>query len=241
MSHNDSNNVSPPSDRQVITVDGVGASGKSALARMLADRLGFAHLNSGLLYRAAAFLAERAKVPLTAGDLLAAEVARHQLQLRHDPILGSVVVIDGVVREAELMSRAISEGASQVAKHQAVRNLFLAVQRTAFLPLGIVAEGRDMGTVVFPDAPVKFFVDARLEIRAARRVEQLRAKGQGADIESVSAELAARDERDATRATAPMKPASGAVIVDNSDTPLEQTVELMLGLVRSRMWAGSQR
>jgi cytidylate kinase len=98
-----------------------------------------------------------------------------------------------------------------------------------------------MGTVVFPDAPVKFFVDARLEIRAARRVEQLRAKGQEADIESVSAELAARDERDATRATAPMKPASGAVIVDNSDTPLEQTVERMLGLVRSRMWAGSQR
>lgn len=222
-------------------MDGVGASGKSALARLLADQLGFAHLNSGLLYRAAAFIAERARIPVSAGDALAAELPRHQLELRHDSILGSVVVIDGVVREGELMSRAISEGASQVAKHQGIRAIFLPIQRAAFAPMGVVAEGRDMGTVVFPDAPVKFFVDARLDVRAARRVEQLRAKGQAADIESVSAELAARDERDATRTAAPMKPAIGAVIINNSDTPLEETVERMLGVVRERLGSSCGR
>lgn len=224
--------------RQVITVDGLGASGKSALARLLAERLGFAHLNSGLLYRAAAFLAERAKLPLDDGAAVATEVSRHRIELRHDPLLGSVVVIDGVLREAELMSRSISEGASQIAKHSVVRNLFLELQRAAFMPMGVVAEGRDMGTVVFPDAPVKFFVEARLAVRAARRVEQLSAKGQVADLDSVSTELAARDERDATRVTAPMRPASGAIIIDNSDAPLEETVEGMLRVVRSREQLG---
>ena len=213
-------------------MDGLGASGKSALARLLAERLGFAHLNSGLLYRAAAYLAIRAHAPLDDGNSVAAEIKRHTIELRRDSALGSVVAIDGIVRESELMSRPISEAASQVAKHREVRDLFLKVQRAAFEPLGVVAEGRDMGTVVFPDAPVKFFVEARLDVRAARRLEQLSASGQGGDLAAIRQELAARDERDASRATAPMKPADGAIIIDNSDSPLEETVLRMLSFVQ---------
>lgn len=229
-----SNDLSKITARQVVTVDGLGASGKSALARLLAERLGFAHLNSGLLYRAAGYLARRANVSFDDGEALANELRQHAIELRHDPFLGSVVAIDGVVREAELMARPISEAASQVAKHKQVRDLFLDVQRSAFAPLGVVAEGRDMGTIVFPDAPVKFFVEARLDVRAARRFEQLKASGQAADLSAIREELAARDLRDATRATAPMKPAEGAVVVDNSDSPLEETVERMLLVARSQ-------
>jgi len=220
--------------RQVVTVDGLGASGKSALARQLAERLGFAHLNSGLLYRAAGFLAHKAGIPLDDGERVAAEISRHSVSLKHDPILGAIVLIDGQPYEAELMARDISEAASQVAKHAQVRQHFLGIQRNAFAPMGVGAEGRDMGTIVFPEAPVKFFVEARLDVRAKRRFEQLLSKGQSADLEAIGRELEERDRRDATRATAPMKPAKDAVIIDNSDTPLEQTVERMLRLVSAK-------
>ena len=219
--------------RRVVTVDGLGASGKSALARHLAERLGYAHLNSGLLYRSAGFLAHRAGIPLDDGTRIAAELKQHSIILQHDPVLGAIVVINDKPYEAELMARDISEAASQVAKHAQVREHFLGIQRDAFAPMGVVAEGRDMGTVVFPEAPVKFFVEARLDVRAKRRFEQLLSKGQAADLESISHELAERDNRDATRSTAPMKPAQDAVIIDNSDTPLEQTVDRMLDIVTS--------
>ena len=220
--------------RSVVTVDGGGASGKSALARLLAERLGYAHLNSGLLYRAAAFLADNAGISLTDGESVRAHLAKHSIELTYDPALGAVVTIDGSEHEAELMSRRISEAASQVAKHKQVREFFLNVQRHAFEPMGVVAEGRDMGTIVFPDAPVKFFVDARLDVRARRRLEQLQARGQQGDFEGIKRELAERDERDASRSTAPMKPADGAIIIDNSDTPLSDTVERMLQLVQEQ-------
>lgn len=220
--------------RAVVTVDGLGASGKSALARLLAERLGYAHLNSGLLYRAAALLATRAGISLDDGDGVAQELSAHSVVLTHDPVLGSVARIDGTVCEAELMSRPISEGASRVAKHKQVRDHFLGIQRSAFAPMGVVAEGRDMGTVVFPDAPVKFFVEARLDVRAARRLQQLREKGLEGNLEEISKELEERDHRDATRVTAPMKPAPGAVIIDNSDAPLAETVERMFKTVASR-------
>ena len=219
--------------RGVVTVDGLGASGKSALARMLADRLGFAHLNSGLLYRATAFLAQRAGLSLDDGTKIAEELLKHSVALKHDALLGAVVLINGGQYEAELMSRRISEAASQVARHQAVRAHLLGIQQTAFVPMGVVAEGRDMGTVVFPEARVKFFVEARLEVRAERRCEQLRHNGQAADREGVASELEARDLRDATRATAPMKAAEGAIIIDNSDTALEETVEHMYEIVKA--------
>jgi len=221
-------------ERTVVTVDGLSASGKSALARALADKLGFAHLNSGLLYRAAGFLAHKAGLRYEDGPMIAQELAQHSIVLRHDERLGAVVEIDRVPYEAELMSRAISDAASAVARHKPVRDHFLLLQRRAFEPMGVVAEGRDMGTIVFPDAPVKFFVEARLDVRAQRRCEQLRAGGHAADLPAIRQEIAERDERDSTRAVAPTKPADGAIIIDNSEATLAENASRMADIVLQR-------
>jgi len=214
-------------ERDVITVDGVGASGKSALARLLARRLGYGHLNSGLLYRAAGWLILRAAVDPEDPEQVRSELEKHLISLQRGSEGATLVVIDGEPRGDELLSSEVSVVASLVARYQAVRDIFTALQRNAFAPGGVVAEGRDMGTIIFPDARVKFFVDARLEVRARRRYEQLKGTPQEASFDEIARDLAERDERDAARPVAPAKPAPGAVIVDNSDSPLDEVVEQM--------------
>jgi cytidylate kinase len=213
--------------RRVITVDGVGASGKSALARLLAERLGFAHLNSGLLYRAAGYLVSQARIApednVAVGELL----THHTIELKYDRTTGNQVFIDGVVRESEIQSQEVAKVASLVAKLPSVREHFVELQRTAFAPAGVVAEGRDMGTVIFPAADPKFFINADLRIRAERRRAQLISKGENANVETIESELARRDYEDAHRALAPMKPAEGAIIIDNSTGTLDEVVEKM--------------
>ena len=213
--------------RRVITVDGVGASGKSALARLLAERLGFAHLNSGLLYRAAGFLASQAGISPDDNSGVDELLKVHSIELKYDRTTGNQVFIDGVLRDAEIQSQEISKLASFVAKLPSVRDHFIDVQRTAFAPAGVVAEGRDMGTVIFPQASPKFFINADLRVRAERRRAQLLAKGEAADLETIERDLARRDHEDAHRALAPMKPAKGAVLIDNSTGTLEEIVEEM--------------
>ena len=219
------------SQRRIITVDGVGASGKSALARLLAERLGCAHLNSGLLYRAAGFLVAQDGVSASdaraVGDLL----KRHTIELRFDRTTGNQVCIDGVLRDGEIQTQEIATLASQVAKLATVRDHFVAVQRSAFAPAGVVAEGRDMGTVIFPDADPKFFVTADLGVRAERRRLQLAAKGEQVGVEVIKDELARRDHEDASRELAPMKPAERAVLIDNSTGTLDEIVEKMYRVV----------
>lgn len=213
--------------RDVITVDGVGASGKSALARLLAKRLGYGHLNSGLLYRAAGWVMLRAGVDPNEPEKVMAELGRHSIALDKDSDSKTVVFIDGAACGDELHSSEVSVVASLVARYQAVRDLFTTLQRNAFAPGGVVAEGRDMGTIIFPDARVKFFVEGRLEVRARRRYEQLKGTPQEATLAEIATDLAERDERDAARPVAPAKPAPGAVIIDNSDRPLDEVVEQM--------------
>lgn len=221
--------------RVVITVDGVGASGKSALSKAVAQRLGFGHLNSGLLYRAAGYLVlKERRDPLNADEVVAV-MEKHTITLERSHEKGSVIVIDGAaISDLELAAPEVSEAASRVAQHQKVRDRFVDVQRAAFAPDGVVAEGRDMGTVIFPDADVKFFVDARLDVRSQRRYQQLKGTPQEAPLEAITRALAERDTRDAGREIAPMKAADEAVIVDNSDAPLEDTVESMLATVRAK-------
>ena len=213
--------------RKVITVDGVGASGKSALARLLAERLGFAHLNSGLLYRAAAFLALLKGIDPLDEAAMSELLREHSIELKFERDLGNQVVIDGIVRDGELQTQEISRLASQVAKLSVVREHFVPIQRRAFEPNGVVAEGRDMGTVIFPDASPKFFVTADIKVRASRRAQQLLAKGEKAVVDSIERDLARRDHEDATRELSPMKAADGAVLIDNSHGTLEQIVDKM--------------
>lgn len=222
------------STREVVTVDGVCASGKSALAKLLAHRLGFAHLNSGLLYRAAGFLVSQVGDVSLDDAAVSALLKQHSIELRYDTVLGSHVLIDGLYRDSELGTQEISRLASLVAKLPSVRAHFVDIQRSAFAPMGVVAEGRDMGTVIFPGASTKFFVDADIGVRAERRRKQLAEKGEVASLESIAEGLALRDKEDANREISPMRAAAEAVVVDNSRAPIDEVVELMHRTVLSR-------
>jgi cytidylate kinase len=218
--------------RTVVTVDGLAASGKTALAKGLAERLHFEHLNTGLFYRATALLAYEQGTALDNGDAVAELVRTHSFELVKESCGTVDFLVDGVSRIAELGSERISAGASLVARHAELRELLLPAQKNAFPGIGLVAEGRDMGTIVFPEAPVKFFVQARLDVRAERRCAQLLQKGEVADRAVIERELQERDARDAGREIAPLKPAEGAVLIDNSVAPLEVTVEMMYRTVQ---------
>jgi cytidylate kinase len=217
--------------RDVITVDGLGASGKSALAKGLARALGYGHLNSGLLYRAVAFICLAEGVDLTDSGAVVLTMSQHPIRLALDADGSSVVAIDEQVRATELLSAAVSRGASLVARHQEVRARLLELQREAFQPRGVVAEGRDMGTVIFPDARVKFFVIARLDVRAERRYHQLKGTQHQVPLEEIKRDLEERDTRDATSSVGTMKQPDGAIVIDNSDEPFDVVLARMVQVV----------
>lgn len=214
-------------ERDIITVDGLAASGKTALAKRLALKLGYGHLNSGLLYRAVGFLVlAEDRDPRSCQDVLDV-MSRHSIALAKDSNGGSVAVLDGVPREAELAAPAVAEAASFVARHQQLRDLLLPLQQEAFKPHGIVAEGRDMGTVVFPEARVKFFVKADVAVRAQRRFEQLQGTEQEASLESITKALEERDHRDQYSDVGATKQAAGAILVHNDARSLDDTADEM--------------
>lgn len=219
--------------RDIITVDGVAASGKSAIAHGLAKILGYGHLNSGLLYRAVAFLCLVEKKTLDDSKSVIEGISHHSISLAQDEGTTSVVCIDGVVCREELLSAEVSKGASLVARHQEVRDRLKDLQRNAFQPGGIVAEGRDMGTVIFPDARIKFFVTAPLEVRAYRRFVQLQGAPQETTLEQIQQDLEERDKRDASSPVGTMRQAEGAILVDNSGEPLDVVIQRMADMAKN--------
>jgi 3-phosphoshikimate 1-carboxyvinyltransferase len=212
----------------VITIDGPTASGKGTLAATLAQRLGWHQLDSGLLYRATALAAIRcglvgAEFTADTGAALA-ELATG-LDLRFD---GAQVLLDGVDVEADLRTQAVGEMASRIAALPQLRAALVEVQ-LAFRQLpGLVADGRDMGTVIFPDAGLKIFLVASAATRALRRHKQLISKGFEANIEDLRADLTARDVRDSSRIVAPLKAAPDALELDNSGQTVDQSVDWVL-------------
>jgi cytidylate kinase len=219
--------------RDIITVDGLAASGKTALAKRLAQKLGYGHLNSGLLYRGVGYLAITQGVdPRSCNDVLNV-LSRHKIELSKDPSGGSMLVLDGVALDAQLAAPAVSEAASLVARHQPLRDVLLPLQREAFMPGGVVAEGRDMGTVVFPDARIKFFVNADVTVRAQRRFEQLQGTKQEEPLDSIRRAIEERDHRDQYSDVGATKQAEGAIVVSNNARPLDDTVEEMYRRVSS--------
>ena len=205
----------------VIAVDGPVAAGKGTLARRLAGLLGFHHLDSGLLYRATA--ARTLSQGGSAEDVAAAEAVARALS-RED------------LARPDLRSEAVGQAASRVAAMAGVRAALLAFQhRFAAMPPGVVIDGRDIGTVVCPDAAVKLFVTASAAERARRRHLELAARGESADYAAILADLEERDLRDTTRAVAPLRPAEDAVILDTTTLDAEAALETALGLVESRL------
>jgi cytidylate kinase len=223
----------------VITVDGPSGSGKGVLCVRLSRSLGFHLLDSGALYRLTALVASRKSIALDDAAALARAAGSLAVEFRiqegDSPV---TALLDGEDVERDLRSEDCAEAASRVAILPPVRAALLARQRGFRRPPGLVADGRDMGTVVFPDARLKLFLTARAEVRADRRHKQLIAKGISANVPRLLGEIRERDRRDSGRAVAPLKPAADAVVIDTSDDSLDMVFGRVMELVASRGISG---
>jgi cytidylate kinase len=213
----------------VIAIDGPAASGKGTIAAGVARELGLRYLDSGSLYRLVALKALRSGIALDDETHLAR--AAGALDVTFD---GGGIRLDGDDATEGIRSEAVSAGASQVAVYPGVRRALLSRQRAFRQPPGLVADGRDMGTIVFPDALLKVFLTASAEERAQRRYKQLIAKGISVTMDSLLRDIRERDARDSARATAPLKPAADAVILDTTDLTIDAAIGAVLDLYRSR-------
>ncbi len=222
----------------VIAVDGPAASGKGTIAAAVASALGFHLLDSGSLYRLVALKALEARIALDAEGALAAAARRLDVAFADGRIR-----LDGRDVTEAIRTEAVSVAASQVAVHPAVRAALLDRQRAFRRPPGLVADGRDMGTVVFPDARLKVYLTASPEERARRRHKQLIEKGISSTIESLLRDIRERDARDAGRAVAPLAAAADAVILDTTEMTIDAAVRFVLdrfrGLGRGRAETGA--
>ena len=218
-----------PAEIPVISVDGPSASGKGTLAAALAASLGYRHLDSGALYRAAALAARRAG--LADDDRAAMARLARSLDLRFED---GLTLLDNCDVTAALREEAVGALASKISAWPEVRAALHALQLSFRRAPGLVADGRDMGTVIFPDAKLKVFLTASAAERAGRRHKQLISKGFSASIRSLRADLEARDERDRNRAAAPLRPAQDALLLDNSGLTIEASVARVLGWWQER-------
>lgn len=208
----------------VLTIDGPTASGKGTIAQRTAQALGWHYLDSGSLYRLTALAAIRAGVRFDDVDALVGIATR--LPVGFD---GPVIRLAGEDVTDAIRAEAVGNGASRLAVHPAVRTALLGLQRSFRRPPGLVADGRDMGTVVFPDASLKVFLTATAESRAERRHKQLIEKGISASLPGLLQDLRERDARDASRAVAPLAPAEGAFVLDSTGLSVDETVAAVLG------------
>ena len=220
----------------VVTIDGPSGSGKSTVSRTLAAAIGYCCLDTGAMYRAVALAAKRKNVALDDGIALG-EICR-SLQLHFETEEGMPKLFMGEEDISTLIrNREFDMLSSTVSAAKEVRESMKSLQRKMSLHADLVAEGRDMGTVVFPLAKTKFFLTASLDARALRRYEERKMKGERVEIGQVRAELEKRDHQDETRSLAPLKPASDAVVIDSSGINVDQVVEIMLegfGLQKKR-------
>lgn len=212
----------------VITIDGPTASGKGTVAGRVARALGFHYLDSGALYRLCAYKALKEKIDLTDESALA-QTAAHLTPLFED----GKIYLDGEDVTDKIRAEEVGVAASKVASLPAVRQALLDVQKRARRLPGLVADGRDMGSVIFPDAPLKVFLTASAQARAQRRFNQLKEKGIVANIDTLTRDLEERDRRDMQRAVSPLAPAKDAKILDSSELTIEATVGQVLQWYRS--------
>ena len=216
-------------DAPVIAIDGPAASGKGTIAYNVARALGFHYLDSGSLYRLVALRAVERALPPEDADALVGLTADLDVSFRDGRAM-----LDGRDVADTLRTEEVSSVASRIAVHPALRHALMARQRAFRLPPGLVAEGRDMGSVVFPDADLKVFLTASAEQRAERRHKQLITKGISVTIDGLLRDIRERDVRDSTRAAAPLAPAPDAVILDTTDLSIAEVTDAVLALHRER-------
>jgi len=220
--------MSTPERVPVIAVDGPAASGKGTIAERVAAVLGYRYLDSGALYRLVALKALRSGVDVDSSDALGALARRLDVRFA-----GGRLVLDGEDVTEAVRSEVVSAAASRIAVHAPVRAALLERQRAFRGPPGLVADGRDMGTVVFPDATVKVFVTASAEERARRRQRQLAQSGIDVNIQSLLRDIRERDARDGSRAVAPLVAAADAGVVDTTALTIDAAVDAVLARVRA--------
>ncbi len=213
----------------VITVDGPSGAGKGTLTQLLAQKLGWHLLDSGALYRLTAAAAVKGNIALDDEDKLAALAENLDVAFVPSEYGQPVrVMLSGEDVTDLIRTETCGNSASKVAPLTKVRAALLARQRGFQQPNGLVADGRDMGTVVFPDAPLKIYLTATAEVRAQRRYDQLKDKVEGVKIRALIKEIQERDERDSGRANAPLKPAEDAIILDSSELSIDEVYTLVL-------------
>ncbi len=225
----------PASDKpvSVLTIDGPSGSGKGTISRRVADALGWHMLDSGALYRAVGFAAGMEGLDLSDAEAVTRCAQTTRIQFR-DPRDGrdTRVVVNGLDATEEIRTETCGAAASAIAAIPGVRAALFEKQRAFRKAPGLVADGRDMGTVIFPDAQHKVFLTASAEERAKRRYKQLKEKGLGVTLAALLREIQARDVRDAGRAVAPLRPAADAVVIDSTGMPIDAVVAAVLELVR---------
>lgn len=214
----------------VIAIDGPSASGKGTVAHLVAEQLGFHYLDSGALYRIVALAAKHMDIDWQAAELLGELAEKLDIQFKNGEIYLNNAIITELVRSEEM-----SRGASEVAVHLPVRAALLNLQRSFRKAPGLVADGRDMASVVFPDAALKIFLTASAEVRAERRCQQLRIKGLNADYAQILSDLQQRDSRDSARSASPLTQTLDALLLDTTQRTIKQAVDFVLHAHNSRL------
>ena len=218
----------------VITIDGPSGAGKGTIAQNIASQLEFHILDSGSLYRLTALASHDDEVAIT-DEIKLAEIALNLAVVFKPTEAGLQILLRGEDVTEAIRKEEIGMRASKVAAITKVRDALLARQRSFLEPPGLVADGRDMGTTVFPDAPLKIFMTASAEERAERRYKQLKEKGIDANIAALVKDLNLRDEQDANRAVSPLKPADDAILLDTTKMSIEDVTQKVLDLAKQRL------
>jgi len=214
--------------RIVIAIDGPSSAGKGTVAKIVAQKLGFNYLDTGAMYRCVALTLKNNEVDINDESKISEILSRTKIKLLKDSNSNLVVELNGKDVSEEIRTPEISRLSSDIATKKSVRSYLLGLQREFAKNTNIVAEGRDMGTLVFADADVKFFIDASVEVRTNRRYLQLQQAGIKTDIKNLRKDIENRDYQDKNREIAPLHPAINAVIIDTTNLEIDQVVDIIL-------------